>query len=144
MLFQPISRRGLHCLRFDSTFVLSENSPVSVASLNKADIFYGYFDIFEEPKWTSERCRVFMTSFFQLSHKIGQNCYIKIRAQILWFSKICEILGYFRHQIMLNQLIKHTDALFRYLLEKNLIFLKNGKMPKIVFPISPQIDNSID
>ena len=33
-----------------SPATLTENSPVRSASLNKAEIFYGYFDIFGHPK----------------------------------------------------------------------------------------------
>ena len=34
---------------------LTENSPVSGSSLKKAEIFYGYFDIYSYHKWVLER-----------------------------------------------------------------------------------------
>ena len=46
----------------------------------------------------------------QLSHKMGQIWSIKIRAQFPCFLDICNLWGYFRHQIVLNQLIKHSNS----------------------------------
>ena len=51
-----------------------------------------------------------LRSVSQLSHKMGQIWAIKFRAQFLCFSNISEFFGYFRNQIMSNQLIKHTDS----------------------------------
>ena len=51
-------RRGIgkkwsaQCVEYLSLLdiTLTENSPISGASLKKAEIFYGYFDIFGHPK----------------------------------------------------------------------------------------------
>ena len=49
-------------------------------------------------------------SISQLSYKMGQIWSIKLRTQFLCLSIICEILGYFCLQIMLNQLTKQSDS----------------------------------
>ena len=36
------------------SYALTENSPVTGESLKKAEIFYGFFDIFGHPKWILE------------------------------------------------------------------------------------------
>ena len=50
------------------------------------------------------------SSVSQLLYEMGQIWSIKIRAQFPCFLDICKLWGYFRHQIMLNQLIKHSDS----------------------------------
>ena len=49
-----------------STNTLTENSPVSGSSLKKAEIFYGYFDLFGHTKWILERCMICMTFCFSI------------------------------------------------------------------------------
>ena len=46
------------------SIALTENSPVSGASSKKAEISFGYFDIFGHPKWILERYGVCMMTFF--------------------------------------------------------------------------------
>ena len=88
---------------------LTENSAVNGASLKKKLKFsigiLTFLAISNEFwKGTASVGR----SVSQLSHKMGQIWLIKIRAQFLCLSKICEICGYFRHQIMLNHMIRYN------------------------------------
>ena len=39
----------------DPVTALTENSPISGSSLKKAEIFFGYFDIYSYTKWVLER-----------------------------------------------------------------------------------------
>ena len=64
-----------------NTNSLTENGTVRGESLKKAEMFYGYLDIFGHPKWISERYRVCMMFFFPImgqiwSSKLGHNFFV--------------------------------------------------------------------
>ena len=60
---------------------LTEYSPISGASLKKAEIFYGYLTFLAIPNEFWKGKGSLWSSFSQLSYKMGQIWSIKIRAQ---------------------------------------------------------------
>ena len=59
-----LMQKESYILKFRSS--LTENSSVSGASLKKAEIFFGYFDIFSHLKWILEKQRVCMKFCFSI------------------------------------------------------------------------------